>query len=244
MFLARDAYAVVVGEEQSLPRRPTIACTADLVTPGTIEVELGYLFRRLPGGAAQHTLPILAKLTLARWVQLQVGGNGLTFQTITPKFYADDIVLGIKFHIRDQTRRGPSISWSVAASLPVMSANGYARSDDLLMTAYITKDVWRVHGDLNLGLNMWNMGGDTIPQPWAALALSGDLGKGFSLMGETYVFAPGGRYATRDGGFLFALAYSPRKWVVLDAGGDVGFFWAQRKASAFIGSTFAPFRYW
>lgn len=58
----------------ALPCRPTIACTADIVPPGSFELEIGYLFRKLRSPLLQHSVPFLAKLTLAEWVQLQVGG--------------------------------------------------------------------------------------------------------------------------------------------------------------------------
>ncbi len=64
---------------KALPCRPTIACTADIVPPGSFELEIGYLFRKLRSPLLQHSVPFLAKLTLAEWVQLQVGGNGPTF---------------------------------------------------------------------------------------------------------------------------------------------------------------------
>jgi hypothetical protein len=63
-------------EDHALPCRPTIACTADFIPPGGVEVELGYLLRRLAGGVLQHSTPVLVKLTLAEWVQLQVATNG------------------------------------------------------------------------------------------------------------------------------------------------------------------------
>src|SRR5271170_5712730 len=64
---SRDARAVSPPEDdaRSLPCRPTIACTADLVSPGLFELETGMLFRRL-GDTRQWTLPFLAKLTLTR----------------------------------------------------------------------------------------------------------------------------------------------------------------------------------
>ena len=57
----------------ALPCRPTIACTADFVPPGVMELELGYIYRRLGDGANQSSLPFLLKLTLLEWVQLQIG---------------------------------------------------------------------------------------------------------------------------------------------------------------------------
>src|SRR5262249_15049422 len=80
LLLAIPARAAGWPDERDrvLPCRPTIACTADLVAPGTLEIEAGYLYRRAAGGAVQRTWPFLIKLTVAPWVQLQVGSNGYT----------------------------------------------------------------------------------------------------------------------------------------------------------------------
>ncbi len=84
----------------SLPCRPTIACTADFVPPGVVELEMGYIYRRLGIGANQHSAPFLLKLTLADWVQLQFGSNGLTRASQpAPAFFFDDVTLGLKFHL-------------------------------------------------------------------------------------------------------------------------------------------------
>ena len=60
------------GTFHALPCRPSIACTADIVPTGMVELEVGYLFRKAPDGL-QHQTPFLLKLTLADWVQAQVG---------------------------------------------------------------------------------------------------------------------------------------------------------------------------
>jgi hypothetical protein len=41
-------------DRQALPCRPTIACTADIVPPGSFELEIGYLFRKLRKVATQR----------------------------------------------------------------------------------------------------------------------------------------------------------------------------------------------
>jgi hypothetical protein len=225
-------------DHQALPCRPTIACTANLVPPGSVEIEMGYLFRQLRAPATQHSVPLLAKLTLAEWVQLQVGGNGPSFVNApVPTLYLDDLVAGFKFHLADQTNRRPSLSWSVALSSPISSAPGFTRSYDLLYTLYVTKDFRWLHADLNLGLNLWQLEGPTRPQPWVALALSVELPHRFTVMAESYYFADASPISSQDGGLLAALAYAPRRWIVLDVGGDVGYFQSKRAYSLFAGAT-------
>jgi hypothetical protein len=229
----------------ALPCRPTIACTADIVPPGALEVEAGYIYRNLHGAVNQQSLPFLAKLTVARWLQLQVGGNGPTFadRPVAVR-YVDDIAAGLKLHAADQTAVMPSISFSAALSIPLPAAPGYVRTYDALFTAYFTKDFGWLHADLNLGFNVWRLERPIEPQPWAALALSAALGAGFTAMIEGYAFADAAPIAPKDAGLLAALAYAPAPWLVFDAGGDLGLIRSTRNGSAFIGLTVIPVKIW
>jgi hypothetical protein len=94
------------GDTQTLPCRPTIACTADFVPTGVFEVEAGSLFRRLGVTGRQWTFPFLAKLTLTPWFQLQVGSNGYSVvRGDVPAQFLDDTQVGGKFHLVDQSGR-------------------------------------------------------------------------------------------------------------------------------------------
>ncbi|MGE5182311.1 MAG: hypothetical protein ACM31C_09630 [Acidobacteriota bacterium] len=225
----------------ALPCRPTIACTADFVPPGVLEIESGYLYRRLAGGVNQSSLPFLVKLTLAPWAQLQVGSNGPTLQG--DAHYLDDVTAGLKVQLRRQTAHVPSISLSATASVPTFAASGYLRTYDALAIAYVTKDLGWLHADWNLGLSAWRLDATTITQAWTALALSTPLGAGFGAMLEGYTFSDAAPIAPRDAGILAAVSYQPRWWIVLDAGPDVGLT-ATRVASAFAGVTFIAGELW
>jgi hypothetical protein len=228
------------------PCRPTIACTADLVPPGTFEVEAGYLYSAAATGATQRSSPFLLKLTLARWLQLQVGSNGYTVaQGDMPALFFDDIVLGLKFHVADQARAQPALALSAALSVPTPTRQeGYLRTYDAFFTGYASKDVGPIHGDLNVGMNLWRLEDHPLPQAFAALALSADLVAPFGVMAEGYAFSSAAPVATRDGGFLFAFTHAPRRWLMFDLGGDVGFFPAVREYSAFVGLTVIPAVLW
>jgi hypothetical protein len=222
----------------ALPCRPTIACTADFVPPGVMELESGYIYRRLGNGANQSSVPFLLKLTLLEWVQLQLGSNGPTVASAPSEArFFDDITLGLKFHLHDQTRYVPSISLSSTLSIPTFQATGYTRTYDALFTAYVTKDIGGLHADLNIGGNLWRIERAPLPQAWAALALSAPLPRHFGAMLEGYYFSSASPVNPRDGGILAALSYQPRKWVVLDAGPDLGLVQSSRVASAFVGVT-------
>ncbi len=243
LLLAASARADITPEltYSALPCRPTIACTADFVPPGVFEIELGYIYRRLAGATNESAVPFLMKLTLAEWAQLQVGSNGPTFQGSAS--YFDDVTAGLKVRVHHQTAYVPALSLSAAISVPTAAAMGYTRTYDALFTSYITKDVGWLHADWNVGLNVWRIEGMPLRQAWTALALSVALGKGFGAMVEGYVFSDASPIAPHDAGILSALSYQPRKWLVLDAGPDLGLE-STRVVSAFVGVTFIAGELW
>jgi hypothetical protein len=235
--------------DKALPCRPTIACTADFVRPGTFELESGVIYRSLPGASRatrQWTFPFLAKLTMAEWVQLQVGSNGATFvDGDAPARYLDNVAVGAKLHLHDQTDFTPSLSLSAAASIPTWDdQEGYARAYDATFLGYVTKDFGPLHADFNTGVTVLDLDTSARPQPMAALALSASLPPPFGAMAEAYYFSDASAVAMRDGGLLFAVTHSPRPWLVFDAGGDVGWFSATRAYSVFIGMSIAPVVLW
>jgi hypothetical protein len=112
------------------------------------------------------------------------------------------------------------------------------------LAAYASKDFGPVHIDLNGGLNLWRLGDQPAAQPWAALAVTVELPRGFGVMGEFYGFGDGGLAAPRDAGFLSALSYGPRPWVAFDLGTDVGLVRDVRGFSVFAGLTAIPAALW
>ena len=222
----------------ALPCRPTIACTADIVPPGVMELESGYIYRRLGSGADQSSIPFLLKLTLVEWLQAQLGSNGPTVASAPSEArFFDDVTAGLKLHVRDQSCRLPSISLSATLSIPTFQATGYTRTYDALFTAYVTKDFGWLHADWNLGGNLWRIENAPLRQAWSALALSTQLPRHFGAMLEAYYFSNAAPVNPRDGGILAAVSFQPRKWIVFDAGPDVGLVRATRVASAFVGVT-------
>jgi len=229
----------------SLPCRPTIACTADFVPPGVVELEMGYIYRRLGIGANQHSAPFLLKLTLADWVQFQFGSNGVTRASQpAPAFFFDDVTFGLKFHLVDQSDYFPSLSFSTTASVPTVAAEGYLRTYDLFLVAYATKDIRWLHADLNLGANLWRLEKPVSTQAWAALALSVQLPHGLGLMLEGYSLSNAAPISPSDAGLLTGLSFAPSNWVVLDIGVDVSLVPSTRSASAFIGFSIIPLDLW
>ena len=241
------------ARDRTLPCRPTIACTADIVPPGTVDLEVGALYRSLgpssltrPASATrQWTFPFLVKLTLEPWVQLQIGSNGLTEAAgVTPQNYFDDLVVGAKFHLHDQGDWEPAVSVSAEASVPTFPGQGYLRTYDAFFTAYVTKDLGPVHADFNVAWNLWRLEAAPLSQGLVALALTANVPPPFGVMGEAYYFTDAEPIAPRDGGVLVAFTHSPRSWLVFDLGTDVGWFPSTRAYSLFVGMAIIPVVLW
>jgi len=109
------------GDMRVLPCRPTISCSADLVPPGALEIEAGYGARFVRYRGFIHSEPVLVKLTLLSWLQVQAGGNGLLFTTgdvSRSLYYFDDFTFALKAHFVDQSSMRPSVAASAAVNVP------------------------------------------------------------------------------------------------------------------------------
>lgn len=241
--LARPAAAVTWPDEEfvALPCRPTVACTADIVGAGMLEIEAGYLARKADG--LTHTTPFVVKYSLFSWMQLQVGGNGGVFVEDTRRF--DDIwVLG-KFRLLTQDDTRPSLALSAALQVPTSDpSDSYQPNTSALFQVYVTKEKGIVHGDVNLGFNVLRVQDQPLLQLWAALAVSVALPHSFTVMGELYGFSDAPPVAQKDAGLLFAVAWAPRPWLVFDVGGDLGLIREVRSFSGFAGLTIIPISFY
>jgi hypothetical protein len=250
-FVAYDAFGAEDDSESMRvrPCRPTVSCSADLVPPGALEIEMGYAARRARPGGFIHAEPLLVKLTLVRWLQLQVGWNTYVFTTgdVSRSLrYYDDLSFGAKAHFVDQAGALPSLSASAALSIPSFDpAIDFPFAYDASFWLYASKDAGPLHFDLNCGLNVWEF---DLPQRsvqvFGALATSAPIASDFGAMAEMYIFSDAGRIAPIDSGLLLATSYSPAPRVLFDAGVDVSFEPATRFYTLFAGVTFVPARLW
>jgi hypothetical protein len=224
-------------DTRALPCRPTIACTADLVAPGIVEVEAGVQWRRSPAETVFST-PMLLKLTLAEWGQLQIGTGGLLYRS---SYSFDAVTAGLKLHLQEQTDGLPSVSVSFAAAVPTAQP---AQGSAALLATYLTKDLGWLHVDFNLGLNVFRPERDGRAQAWSALALSVALPHGWSPMVELYGFTDASPLVARDAGLLVAIAWQPMHWLVIDVGADVALLQQTRTLNAFVGFTATVFDLW
>ena len=230
LFASEDAHA--------LPCRPTIACTADIVPAGDIEVESGFASRQARTGFS-FTTPVLAKYSATDRVQLQLGSNLLTaLRTDVHSTYLDNVVGTLKMHLVDQSKAVPAIALSAGVGIPTFRATGYTRTFDALFLGYVTKDVGPIHLDLNLGANALQLDLHDVMQGMVALAASVAFTETFGMMLESYGFSDASARNPRDAGFLFAFTHSPKPWLIFDVGGDASYFPSTRTFTAFVGSTF------
>ena len=230
--------------DHAKPCRPTIACTADIVVPGELEVEGGGSYAH--GGAVrQWSFPFLLKLSVTTWLQVQVGSNGYTLVRSEPHGdYFDNLLVGPKFHLLDQQKFVPSLALSAQVSVPTFAADGYTRSTDLFFVGYASKDIGPIHLDWNVGLDLWRSNDGARAQGFTALVVSTALPANFGVEGEGYIFSAAGTAASRDLGVRGALTYSARPWLVFDAAGDAGFYPSNRAYSVFAGVTIIPVVFW
>jgi hypothetical protein len=232
-----------------LPCRPTISCSADIVPPGALEIELGYAARHVRPDGFFHIQPLLVKLTILRWLQAQLGTNGYVFpsgEVSRSLQYIDDVSVGLKLHFFDQTDIAPSLAASAALSIPTPYRNDtFPFAYDASFWMYASKDYGPLHVDLNGGLNIWQFDiSQRSLQPFVSLAATLALPLHVGAMAEGYWFDYGGPIALRDAGLLMAASYGPSPRVLFDAGVDWSFVPATRTYTLFAGVTFIPARLW
>ena len=230
-------------EDSVLPCRPTIACTADITPPGTFEVEAGAIVKRMPKRTTALQTPLLVKYSMATWLQLQVGDSGFTHAWGgASATYVDDVEVGPKLHLADESRALPAVSFSATVSLPTLrDQTGYLRTYDLSLVGYVTKKFGPLEADLNVGLTEFAIDDAPLPQGLAALAWTLTLPSPFGAMLETYEYTDARGIAPHDVGTLAALTISPKKWLVFDVGGDLGWVPSTRSGSLFVGASFVPY---
>ncbi len=228
---------------KAMPCRPTIACNAEFLGKDVFEVETGYSVRSNgdttgTGQSAQ----LLLKYSMTDRVQLQLGTNGVfTWVAGAPVQFMDGVIPGIKAWLAEQGTVLPSVAFSLHATVPTASsAAALQKTIDAAGWLYLSKDVGRLHADLNFALNVFDLVNAPAPQGLVALALSYDLGRGWGVMTEWYTNTNGTAAVAADGGWLNAVSFSPIEEIVFDLGGDLGFFHQTRVFTLFAGVTFVP----
>jgi len=224
-----------------LPCRPTIACTAEIVPGGSLELELGWAQRRA-SGAPTNSVQALAKISLTDRLQLQVGTNNVLSSQADTMNTLDGAFFGPKVVLLAQGDVVPAVAVSALLSTPTRDgAAAVTHTTDLYLWGYASKDLPWVHADLNVGFNVLSVDDQPAVQELVALSLSRDIGHGVGAMLESYAFWNGGAYAAHDAGVLTGLTYSLAPRVMFDAGFDVSLYRDSRNITLFTGVTFVPY---
>lgn len=224
--------ALVLGGVKAQPCRPTVACTAELVPAGNVELEVGALATS-PGTA----INLLAKVSLRDWLQVQVGTDNFLLATAGEARVVDGVLAALKARLVEQGEVAPTVSLSARVAAPTWAPLPAAQATvDLFFTAHLSKDLGALHVDLN---GMLNVPALREVQGQAALALSTALPDGFGVAVEGHSTFGNARLAN-DGGLRGVLTWSPVDHLVLDVGGDVGFFPRTRAWSLFVGLVLVP----
>jgi hypothetical protein len=223
-----------------LPCRPTVTCTADLAPPGTVEIELGYEFRR-SDGFDTSTIPLLIKLPIASWLELQIGDAGYTF--VPGASYLDNVTIGAKLHVLDQTASRPSLAITATVSAPTPAQTGYAHLTDAFATAHASKDLGKLHLDADAGVIAWRLEASVVYQPWAAVAATYAVTDRIGIAVEPHAFGDASPVAAQDYGAIAAVEAAAKGWLIIDAAVDVTLSTPQAIA-ALVGASIAPVRLW
>ena len=237
------AFALLAAElpapgDRVLPCRPTVACTAEISAPGQLELEGGFQHKSA-GLIRTESVPLLFKLSLTDNFQLQLGTPGPTFVSGQPAFFdASQVLAKVALPLGGG---GPTLGATAGLNLPTATSG---RRTDALFALLASQDAFGFHADLNAGLNLLALGGAAERQPWAALSISRELPAHLTGMLEAWHSGEGGPLSPRDGGFLFALGWSPASFVCIDAGGDVALLGGDRRFSIFFGVTTALAKLW
>jgi hypothetical protein len=226
---------------QVLPCRPTITCTADLAAPGTLELELGYQLTLPRASPNAQTTPFLAKLPVLHWLELQAATNGFT--ATGSARYVDNAVVAAKFHIRDQSTTSPSLAITASISLPTVAEMGYVHVYDAELVVHASKDVGKLHVDVNAGVIADDLGGKRISQTFVAAAATYPLTATVAVALEPHYFGTAAPFAERDAGLIGAIEVAVRSWLVFDAAIDA-VRWDQRSIAVIAGTSIAPARLW
>lgn len=230
---------------KSMPCRPTIACNADIVPEGAIEIEGGYTYIGTRRGNGLHASPFLLKMSVLPWLQLQAGGNGQMVATgADASRHFDDVSAGLKVRFIQQDKYVPAIGMSVHGFAPTAAAVGYIRDYDASTWLYVSKDIGPFHADFNVAAFAHAVDRQPEVRELVTLAVSADLPLHLTPMVEAYRFGSSGEVASKDGGFLFGLAYSPKPWLVFDVAGDASFYPEVRTFTTQAGMTIVPADLW
>jgi hypothetical protein len=229
------------------PERPTVATHAGTVAPGWLEFESGLELDRGPSTARNTIFTTVAKLGLARRLQLTVMTNVSGPSGAAGGF--GDLSAGIKWRVLQGDAILGDFALLPAIKVPTGSvARGTGTgTTDASLTLISSRDVGPVHIDLNAGYFLRGGSGASAPPDqwlWTA-SFGGDLGGGAGWTAELYGYpgTGGANGVAPIAALLAGPTFTVREWLVLDAGLIVPVTGPQPRA-AYVGATFNVGRVW
>ena len=222
------------------PARPTVSTPATLTPVGYFQFETGFLAAwHSPEFSSQSSLNEVAKFSLSRRIQLLAAVEPYAHSRAEAQAAngSGDVSLGIQGVVRQGEGAEPTIALSyfrrvysgAAADLDI----GSARNSVILLAS---ADVKGFHYDTNY---VFNEVIDPVhrAQFGQTLSVSHPLGKKFGVAGEIWHFTQP-FLRSHAVGNLWALNYTPRKNLVLDAGFDRGLTHTSTRWEVFTGFTY------
>jgi len=205
------------------PERPTVATHAGTVAPGWLEIETGVERDRVDAGASVLSTPTVAKIGLARRVQLGLIGTVVRPPHAPAAF--GDMAVGVKWRIAEDAPLLGDVAVLPAVKFPTGSAETGTRTTDESVLLISSHDLGGVAMDLNAGYTRRGGNGQNVPKNatlWTA-SFGGPLAGRVGWVAECYGLpgtgGPSG--APPLVGFLAGPTLGVEKWLVFDAGAIV-----------------------
>ena len=240
--------ALVVTAQQPLavsesanPGRPSVSSPATLTPVGYLQFQTGYLGAAdSPDLSSQSSINAIVNFSVTPRVELLVGAQPYAHSHVEGQSTneAGGVSLGIQGVIHHGQAAKPTIAVSYfhqiyggnAPDLDIGSS-----TNDLLIL--VSADVKGFHYDANLFFNEVVKNPVRRPQFGQSLSISHPLGKNFGVTGEIWNFSQPFLQSNAVG-TLWALSYSARKNLVLDAGFNRGLTSTSTQWEVFVGFTY------
>lgn len=230
-----------VGVRLEEPIRPAPCCDAAIVPQGHFEVEMNYAGDVVPEGFG-HSSNLALKYSLTDAVQLQVLTANLFVVGGARDVHAfDGVAPGVKVVLLEQGRWTPTLALSAHGVFPTIPGDAALQNTfDLTVMGYASKDVGRLHVDVNVSLTLIDLAGQPMAQGGAALSLGWNFNDLWSV--GTGPYSTFGEVTGRpvDGGWFAQAGFSPVPQLALVSGVEAGFFPGTRAFSVFAGLAWVP----
>jgi hypothetical protein len=223
------------------PGRPSVSSPATLTPVGYLQFQTGYLGAiDSPELSSQSTITTVVNFSVTRRVELLVSAQPYAHSHVEGQGTneAGGVSLGIQGVIHHGKAADPTIAVSYfhqvyAGNAPDLDIG--SSTENLLLLA--SADVKGFHYDANLFFTEVVKSPVRRAQFGQSLSISHPLGKNFGLTGEIWHFSQP-FLQSKAVGTLWALSYTARKNLVLDAGFNKGLTSTSTQWEAFAGFTY------